>query len=331
MPQPPPDKGPTSPSERPILVFDLGGTWLRVGLADARGRLLERRRRATPQNGPDAVIAAMVAAALELDPERTAVGIGIAAPGPLDPAAGMVLTMPNLAGWRDVPLAALLAKALGRPTWLHNDASLAALGEAHLGAGSGADPLVYLTLSTGIGGGIVSGGRLFEGRHGLAGELGHILLDPAGPTCGLRHAGCLEALSSGSALARLARLALAAGEVASGSPLAEMARVAAVPPDAAMLAAAAEQGDAWALAAWQAAGRALGRGLASIINTLDPERIVLGGGLTAAWGLWCGAMHEALAESAVTWPDRACDIVPAALGDDGGMVGAALWVAGRLG
>ncbi len=331
MPQPSPDKGRPSPSDRPILVFDLGGTWLRAGLADASGRLQRRWRRPTPTEGPDAVIAAMVAAAHELDPERTAVGIGIAAPGPLDPAAGMVLTMPNLPGWRDLPLAALLAKALGRPTWLHNDASLAALGEARLGAGSGADPLVYFTLSTGIGGGIVSGGRLFEGRHGLAGELGHILLDPKGPACGLGHAGCLEALASGSALARLARRALAAGEIPSGSPLAAMARAAAIPPDAAMLAAAALQSDAWAIAAWQDAGQALGRGLASIINTLDPERIVLGGGLTAAWDLWAGAMHEALAENAVTWPDRACDIVPADLGDDGGLVGAALWVAERLG
>lgn len=103
------------------------------------------------------------------------------------------------------------------------------------------------------------------------------------------------------------------------------------PPAASMLAAAALQGDTWALAAWQDAGQALGRGLASIINTLDPERIVLGGGLTAAWDLWAGAMHEALAENAVTWPDRACDIVPADLGDDGGLVGAALWVAERLG
>ena len=243
----------------------------------------------------------------------------------------MVIRMPNLPGWHDVPLATLLADALELPARLHNDASLAALGEAFAGAGRGADPLVYLTVSTGIGGGIVIGGRLFEGRHGLAAELGHILPDPAGPTCGLGHAGCLEALASGSALARLARRALAAGEIPSGTPLSAMARAAALPLDAAMLAAAAEHGDAWALATWQSAGRALGRGLASIINTLDPERIVLGGGLTAAWDLWARGMHEALAESAVTWPDRACDIVPAALGDDGGLVGAALWVAERLG
>ncbi|MBK8540004.1 MAG: ROK family protein [Ardenticatenia bacterium] len=180
--------------------------------------------------------------------------------------AGMVIRMPNLPGWHDVPLATLLADALELPARLHNDASLAALGEAFAGAGRGADPLVYLTVSTGIGGGIVIGGRLFEGRHGLAAELGHILPDPAGPTCGLGHAGCLEALASGSALARLARRALAAGEIPSGTPLSAMARAAALPLDAAMLAAAAEHGDAWALATWQSAGRALGRGLASIIK-----------------------------------------------------------------
>ena len=325
MLQPSPDKRHASPSESPVLVFDLGGTWLRAGLADAQGRLLRRRRHPTPTGGPPAVIAAMVTAARELDPERTAVGIGIAAPGPLDPAAGMVIRMPNLPGWHDVPLATLVAEALELPARLHNDASLAALGEALAGAGRGASPLVYLTVSTGIGGGIVIGGRLFEGRHGLAGELGHILLDPAGPTCGLGHAGCLEALASGSALARRAREAMAAGAIPADSVLLALATDR--PPAASMLAAAALQGDTWALAAWQDAGQALGRGLASIINTLDPERIVLGGGLTAAWDLWAGAMHEALAENAVTWPDRACDIVPADLGDDGGLVGAALWVA----
>ena len=172
MLQPSPDKRHASPSESPVLVFDLGGTWLRAGLADAQGRLLRRWRRPTPTGGPPAVIAAMVTAARELDPERTAVGIGIAAPGPLDPAAGMVIRMPNLPGWHDVPLATLVAEALELPARLHNDASLAALGEALAGAGRGASPLVYLTVSTGIGGGIVIGGRLFEGRHGLAGELG---------------------------------------------------------------------------------------------------------------------------------------------------------------
>lgn len=313
-----------------VLVFDLGGTWLRAALADSGGRLLVRDRRPTPAGGPDAVIAAMVAAARQVDPEGAAAAVGIAAPGPLDPRAGVVLRMPNLAGWRDVPLAARLADALDRPTHLHNDASVAALGEARAGAGVGADPLVYLTLSTGIGGGIVVGGRLFDGRHGLAGELGHVLLDPAGPACGLGHPGCLEALASGSALARRVREALAAGAIAPDSPLGILTAEEERSPDAGLLAEAARQGDAWALAAWRSAGDALGRGLASIINTLDPERIVLGGGLVAAWDLWSGAMDAALAAAAVTWPERACPILPAALGDDAGLVGAALWVGDLL-
>ncbi|MBK8540002.1 MAG: ROK family protein [Ardenticatenia bacterium] len=286
--------------------------------------MLRRRRHPTPTGGPPAVIAAMVTAARELDPERTAVGIGIAAPGPLDPAAGMVIRMPNLPGWHDVPLAALVAEARSyrrgcttTPAWRP--------WASPCGRRSGSKPA-----------GLPDGEHrhrrwhrhrrpALRGRHGLAGELGHILLDPAGPTCGLGHAGCLEALASGSALARRAREAMAAGAIPADSVLLALATDR--PPAASMLAAAALQGDTWALAAWQDAGQALGRGLASIINTLDPERIVLGGGLTAAWDLWAGAMHEALAENAVTWPDRACDIVPADLGDDGGLVGAALWVA----
>ncbi len=322
---------PDPASAAPVLVYDLGGTWLRAALADGGGRLLAQLRQPTPQEGPAAVVAAMAAMAGKLDPDGRALAVGIAAPGPLDPVAGLVLQTPHLKGWRDVPLAALLGAALERPAHLHNDATLAALGESRAGAGLAADPLVYLTLSTGIGGGIVIGGRLFDGRHGLAGELGHILLDPTGPDCVLGHRGCLESLASGTALARRARAALATGGIAPGTPMAELATPAgARPPDAPMLAEAARRGDAWALAAFRDAGDALGRGLASIIATVDPQTIVLGGGLTGAWDLWAPAMAQSLAATAVTWPDRACAIHRAALGDDAGLVGAALWMGDLL-
>lgn len=311
----------------PCLAFDLGGTWLRAALAAADGALLRKARRPTPRGGPAMVLAAMVALAEAVDPDRVATAVGVAAPGPLDPAAGRVLRMPNLPGWEDVPLASLLAEALGRPVRLQNDASLAALAEGRLGAGRGADPLVYLTLSTGIGGGILVGGRLLEGHRGLAGELGHILLETGdvGPTCGLGHGTCVEALASGTALARRAMEALAAGSLPSDSPLVALAGRGDV--DAGLLAEAARLGDVWCLELWTKMGQTLARGLASLICVLDPARIVLGGGLMSARDLWEPALRASLPRHVIAPAQAAIPIVAAALGDDAGLVGAALWAA----
>lgn len=311
----------------PCLAFDLGGTWLRAALAAPDGLLLRKERRPTPREGPAAVLASMVALAEAVDPGQAATAVGVAAPGPLDPAAGRILRMPNLPGWVDVPLAALLAEALGCPVRLQNDASLAALAEGRQGAGQGADPLLYLTLSTGIGGGILVGGRLLEGRNGLAGELGHILLETRedGPSCGLGHGTCLEAQASGSALARRAMEALAAGELPSDSPLAALAGRGDV--DAGLLAEAARQGDAWSRAQWAGMGQALARGLAGLICVLDPARIVLGGGLMSARDLWEPALRASLPRHVIAPAQADIPIVEAALGDDAGLVGAALWAA----
>lgn len=316
----------------PSLAFDLGGTWLRAALVDVGGRIVAKARRPTPREGPEAVVAAMSQLAGGLESGGAAAGlgpaalVGVAAPGPLDPAAGRILRMPNLAGWEGFPLAARLAEALGRPVHLQNDASLAALAEGRLGAGRGADPLVYLTLSTGIGGGILVGGRLLEGRRGLAGELGHLLLDREGPACGLGHGTCLEALASGSALARAAREALAGGELAPGSPL---AAVASASIDAALLADLARRGDAWCLALWQRMGADLARGLAGLISVLDPAAIVLGGGLMAARDLWEPALRKALPRLLVAASQAEIPLLPAALGDDAGLLGAALWAVAK--
>jgi len=190
------------------LGIDLGGTKIATGVVSSRGDLSGLVTMATPANeGPEAVIDAMVAAAhrsLEASAarEEDLAGVGVGAPGPVDSARACVVRPPNLPGWKDIALRDELACRLARPVTLDNDANAAGLAEAHLGAGRGCSPLLYLTVSTGIGGALLLDGRLLRGASGAAGELGHIVLDPEGPPCGCGSRGCLEALSSGTAIAR---------------------------------------------------------------------------------------------------------------------------------
>jgi glucokinase len=296
----------TAPDAPWVLAIDVGGTWLRVARVTALGRVLDRRRQPTPAGGDAAaVVEAVGRLAAQLGgPARLA---GVAAPGPVDPASGTVYSPPNLPGWGAYPLRSRLADRLGCPVWVHNDANLAALGEARFGAGRGADPLVYLTVSTGIGGGVILGGRIFEGAHGLAGELGHVIVRAGGPRCNAGHAGCLEALASGTAVQRrAAELAGTAGE-----------------PAAAEVAQAAAAGTAWAIQVLEEAGEALGLAIGGLINAFDPAWVVLGGGLTGAWELWAPAMQRSAEAVAMARAQRPVDIRRAALGDDGGLIGAA--------
>ncbi len=312
-----------------VLAIDLGGTQLRAAMVDGQGAVVGRTRIPTPADqGPDAVIAAMLAEITRLRSDAVdgeASGIGVAAPGPLDPSSGIVYEVPNMPGWRDYPLARHLAEATGLPVWVHNDANLAALAEARLGAGQGFDPLIYITVSTGVGGGVVLGGEMLTGRHGLAGELGHMIVRAGGPACGLGHSGCLEALASGTAIARRARALVVAGQAGG------IARGAAPvqPVTAATVARAARSGDSAAIELYHEAGEALGLALGSLINIFDPGRIVIGGGVSQAWDLFAEAMEAAVRHVAMVWEARPIDIVPAALGDDAGLVGAGLYALER--
>lgn len=306
------------------LAVDLGGTHLRAARVARDGTVLDRRRIATPAaSGPDAVVAAIVGLAAELatGADRPAGGIGVAAPGPLDPRTGVVHEVPNMPGWRGFPLAARLGDATGLVVRVHNDANLAGLAEARLGAGRGFDPVIYLTVSTGVGGGIILGGDVFAGQAGLAGELGHVVVRAGGPACNLGHAGCLEALASGTAIARRAREA-----VASGAPTVLADRAAAgAALDAAAVADAAAAGDAVAAEIYRTVGEVLGLAIGGFINVFDPGRVVLGGGVTAAWDHFGPSMRLALRRVAMAWEWRPVDVVRAALGDDAGLAGAGLW------
>ena len=206
-------------ADRSILAIDLGGTQIRAAhvspdLTVSCRRALETR----DEEGVEAVIDRICAAARSVreDAQRAGladpVGIGISSPGPLDPWNGVVIAPPNLAGWLNIPLAARVEEAVGLPTYLERDTNAAVMGEWRFGAAKGADDVIYVTVSTGIGGGLVLDGRPLIGKDGTAGEIGHITVDLDGPLCGDGQPGHAEAIGSGRAIAREGRALLARGE-----------------------------------------------------------------------------------------------------------------------
>ena len=268
-------------ADRSILAIDLGGTQIRA--AHVSPDLVVSCRRAVEtrdEEGVQAVIDRICSAALAVleDAQRAGladpVGIGISSPGPLDPWRGIVISPPNLAGWRDIPLAARVEEAVGLPTYLERDTNAAVMGEWRYGAAKGADDVVYVTVSTGIGGGVVVDGRPLIGKDGTAGEIGHITVDLDGPLCGDGQPGHAEAIGSGRAIAREGRALLKSGEAPGLAALAADAEV-----DAELVARAADEGDEACRAVLDRAWVAIGAMCAGLVNTLNPEVIVLGGSI----------------------------------------------------
>jgi len=296
------------------VAVDLGGSWIRAGVVSGEGTVREVVRAPTPPAGPEAVadaIAALVRQLGPLPPGR----VGVAVPGPLSPREGVVYEPPNLQGWRDVPLQRMLEERLGRAVVLENDANAAALGEWWKGAGAGSRHLVYVTVSTGVGGGLVLDGRLYRGASETAGEIGHVLVDPDGPVCSCGRPGHLEGVASGPAIARWVSERLREGQP---SVLAGRESL-----SAREVAEAAERGDRLAQEAFQRAGRYLGLAVAGVLNLLNPEVVVIGGGVARA-GRWLFApLMEAARQASFQRPWRAVRILPAALADYAGLVGVA--------
>jgi len=246
--------------------------------------------------------------------------IGIASAGPLDPWDGVIIKAPNLPGWDQVPLRAIIEEEFGLPTYLGNDANLAALAEQHFGAGKGTKDLIYITHSTGIGGGIIVDGRMLLGSKGLGAEVGHIILDRDGPHCGCSSMGCLEAMAAGPAIARNAVQAIEAGRETIIPDLVDgdLSRISAREVNE-----AAQQGDALGIELIRQAGELLGIGLVSLMHLFNPEIIVIGGGVSKAGDLLFEPAREMVRARCMAedyWRDT--PIVPAALGDDVGLMGA---------
>ena len=297
--------------------IDVGGTKFLGVVVDEHGEVVLERRRATPK-GADQVIDALVDFAGELGAWDS---LGIGVPG-LVTRTGVLRAAPNLVSVAELAVGPRVAAELGRPVAIDNDATCAALAEWQYGAGRGVDDMVMVTLGTGIGGGIVAGGRLQRGANGFAGEIGHIVVDPDGPACPCGRKGCWERYASGTGLARLAR------EQVRGQRGARVVELAGGDPDQVRgehVQAAAREGDADALAVIDDFGRWAAIGLVSLANVLDPAMFVLGGGLAASADVLLepiGRWFRALLYAPDLRPHPA--LVFADLGERAGAVGAAL-------
>ncbi len=299
-----------------LLGVDIGGTKCAVALGTPEGAIEHRLEMLTePQTGPDAIMERLTDLAVKLAASAASPirAIGVSCGGPLDTRTGVIHSPPNLPGWEAVPVRTLFEKAFPKTAVaVENDANATALAEWMWGAGVGTRNMVYMTQGTGIGGGLILDGRLYRGTNDLAGEVGHqtILLD--GPLCGCGKRGCLEALASGPAIARLARESL---HYRRGRRLVEMAGGKPADITAKHVIDAAREGDAFSRAILEEAGTYLGIGLANIIHTLNPERIVLGTIAVHAGDLILDAVRRTVAERAWERSRSVCTIVPAGLGD----------------
>lgn len=315
-----------------FVGVDLGGTKMLAALVAYDGSIIAREEIPTlAQQGEVAVLdrlGNLIEGILAAVPgSRSALrGIGVATAGTLDTANGVVTFATNL-GWRDVAVAAVLSDRFACEVRLENDATAAAVGEWLAGAGEGAPDCIFVTISTGIGGGIISGGRLIAGVNHNAGELGHISIDGNGPRCLCGNVGCLELYASGTAIGRrgaehVRRVASGDGDAAGA-----LTRLAGGDPDrvdARLVAAAAAEGDAEASGILREAGRALGIGLVSILHLLNPQVVILGGGASHIGEPLLGPMREVIEDRCLPSILGPVRFVTSALGSSAGAVGAAL-------
>ena len=304
------------------IGIDVGGTKTAAARIRSDGTVLAYDARPTPADDMAATLATMVAGARAVLSAEVQ-GIGVAAAGLVERTTGVLRFAPNLA-WRDAPLVSHLQEALHLPVVADNDNTAAAWGEFRFGAGQGYRDLLLVGVGTGIGGGIVADGRLFRGAHGFAAEIGHVLMDPAGPTCGCGNRGCWEQLASGQAVTRAGRQAV---EERVRSLITERADGDPSVVDGPMVTAAANDGDPVAVAILAEVGRWLGVGIGGLVNVLDPEVVVVAGGVAAAGDLLLEPARAAFRNAVEAADHRpAVPIVPAMLGDHTGVVGAAALV-----
>ena len=308
--------------------MDFGGTNVKVGLVDPRGRIaatqaLSSRVLSRPPRFVEGVARAVetLSRAAGVRPSQLR-GVGVGAPGPVDVERGLVHFLVNVPGWREVPLSRALERRLHCRCVIDNDVNVFALGEWRFGAGRGAHNLVCLTLGTGVGGGLMFNGLLYRGSGGAAGELGHMVINPRGNRCGCGARGCLEAEVGTAAILRMGRRAIREG----AEPLTTLARAAHGHLTPELISEAARRGDARARRIWVEVGRWLGVGLANVANLLNPDRIVIGGGVANAWGHFAPTMRRTVRQQALAVSARAAHIVQARFGNHAGIVGAAVLV-----
>ena len=299
-----------------VIAIDIGGTQLRAAVYPPESQFPSQIQRIQSHAPGEKVFDRLARLVESVWPkEGTVEAIGVSAPGPLDPRTGVVMTTPNIKEWRDYPLTGNLTDRFHIPAFLGNDANLAGLAEWKFGAGRGHHNVLYLTVSTGVGGGVIIDDRLLEGHHGLAAELGHVTVDarPDAPICGCGFRGHLESFSSGTGIEHYVADELATGRASSLTGK----------PSAREIAAAANAGDELARAAYARAGRYLGVGVANYLHIFDPSIVIFGGGVSMSGDLLFEPFEASLRER-VFHPSYldGLKIARAELGDDGGLLGA---------
>jgi glucokinase len=311
-------------TEAPLTVigFDLGNTNLTAAVLTAGGDLLARWREANPRTegaaASLAVVERMLQRVVEEWPQVAAVGIGFG--GPVDVTTGEIRRSHHTEGWEGLRLGQWVGERLGVPVYVDNDANAGGLGEALFGAGRGAESLLYVNVGTGIGGAVIIDGRVHHGAHSNAGEIGHVVLTPEqGPVCTCGKRGCVEAWASGEALGRAAREALAAAPARPST----LRAVVATQVTGRAVSEAARAGDALALEVLEQAGHYLGVAVAAVCNVLDPELVVVGGGVSEGNPPYLQAAEEALREYGTPPVAAGTRLLPAALGYEAGVIGAA--------
>jgi glucokinase len=292
------------------IAVDLGGTQLRAALVDRGGVVSARQNVATAaQAGADTVvkqISDLVKTVISEATGKKILGVGVSSPGPLDTAEGIALSLPTIAGFENFPLGAALRKSVALPLWLENDGIAAAIGEWRLGAGRGFANIVYVTVSTGIGGGVIVDNHVMRGRRGMAGHVGHMIIVPDGDVCGCGTRGCFEAYGAGPAFTKRA---VSRGLTADSKAVFEAAR----------------EGHAIAMELVREEAEILGRGFASLAHLYSPDLIVMGGGLANAFDDLIPDMRATFIENAMP-AFKDIKIVRAGLGGNSGLIGAAALV-----
>jgi glucokinase len=293
-------------SEKLAIAIDLGGTQIRVALVDADGAVRARVSEATQADTNGDVVAEQIAsmakALLQQAGRENILGIGVSSPGPIDTATGVTLGLPTIRGFDNFPLRSVLAQKIGMDVLVENDGIAAAMGEWQLGAGKGFANVVYVTVSTGIGGGVIVDNHVLRGRRGMAGHVGHMSIVPHGEICGCGNAGCLEAYASGPNFTRRANAAGVQG-------------------NAAAVFAAAKAGHALAQELVRQQALYLAQGFVSLLHLYSPDVLIMGGGMSQQFDVLHGPINDDVQRYAMK-PFRDVHLVKAALGGDSGLIGA---------
>ena len=315
--------------KKAAIGVDIGGTSVKLGLVSPEGRILQREIFLTSSvKGRSAMLEVLTSLLIDLTHQakkmrRVVKGVGIGAPGPVDVDRGFIYFFPNIPGWKNTPLKTILERRLKLPVWIDNDASVMALAEFRFGAGRGIKNIIALRLGTGIGGGIVIDGKLFSGPAYSAAEIGHMVLNENGPLCGYGNRGCIETYVGNDYFIREVKKRLKSNHktllkkwvVKDGKVLTPL-----------LVRQAADAGDVFSQGLWRETGERLGTALAGLVNVLNPERIVLGGGIAQKNKFLLRSTARTIKKKAFPIAARSVKVVPAVFGMDAGLIGAAALV-----